>query len=83
MISELGGDSRHGRRGDRSKHWPEMSGLQKKVVDSLVYRYLLEKGCDYTVSVFLPEVNLTKSEVSGSISLLLKLSVIAGIRLVL
>ena len=63
MISELSGDSRQGRRGDKSKHRSELSGLQKKVVDSLVYRYLCEKGCDYTVGVFLPEVNLSKSEV--------------------
>ena len=41
--------------------------LQKRVLDSLVYQYLCDNGCDYTVGVFLPETETTQREVGTEI----------------
>lgn len=72
MISALSGDShRVPIDSNRTRH--KASKIQKKVVDSLIYRYLCENRCDYTVGVFLPEVNLSKSEVGDLYYMVLKL----------
>lgn len=60
MIAELSGkDSRRSQKKSDGKK----SGLQKRVIDSLIYKYLCDSGCDYSVGVFLPETEMTKREV--------------------
>lgn len=61
MISELHGKTP--RKG--SSHKKVNSSLQKKVVDSLVFKYLCENGFDYSAGVFLPEVEMSQREVSS------------------
>jgi len=60
LVSELRGK---GYQKDKVTEKGDSHGLEKKVLESLIYKYLCDEGCDYTVGVFLPEAGITKKEV--------------------
>ncbi|XP_067948226.1 centriole and centriolar satellite protein ofd1-like isoform X2 [Watersipora subatra] len=58
MVAELTGKASHPRQ--------RPACLEQRLLDSLIYKYLCDMGCDYTVGIFLPESGITKREILSS-----------------
>ena len=60
MVAELSGKTSKTRLAEKGG----TRRLEHRLLDSLVFKYLCDIGCDYTVGVFLPEAGITRREVS-------------------
>lgn len=62
MVAELSGKAGRSKATSGSKE--AKRSLEKRLLDSLIFKYLCDTGCDYTLGVFLPEAGITRREVS-------------------